>query len=835
MSNSDLYSPPNMSFEQLTQYTRRNNSISSFHSLTSTTSVSKQHNKPPRSNSTADLFDIDEGLMRKKFKRSSPASGLSKSTSLGSSYRAHHSMATQVNPYTATNQLSKPSKLSRSSTSHAVNGQTTFVPNDNYSFLLPTPPQSASAEHRRRSLPTGQPTPCQMNKQSLFNQEQDPYSAHQQYQQKIRSSPNYLQYRPKQERRKQNVSYTFPNGEVYIPRSKQGSFTNLPQLMHYQQPPSEPATDQPPTPPLTGGSTTTLTTNSEESLSLSLVTSEPKLHLDTTKRTTTPPPPTTTTDQQQQHHRGSSSSPSCTESNSSYIAQEITPPSSIDDFTVQPQNDNNNQLAGSIVKRNSSVLCEEVLSHRADSSEMDVDLVIPERSAKRPIPSPLLRSGFDTSPQRRESVATGAAASIPSTDELKTKHSLTSIAPSFLSTNSSVPSQQQGQQRRGLPEALVSERAERKPSLVKRIFKKLGFSSESNNEKQQQKRKSNIKSSPSTTSLASSLFKRSSIVNFPQSQPDVSPFSYASPLKKTAAVDTGVSDVDSGDDLSLFETTEEKINVGNVNNFTKKDFDSTDELIDDFNTETILNSMFESLNITDIKPEHSDDVGAELKSQAAIEEEEVVVDRTVPLPSPADEFDDDGVMDFKDLAYIEKIIEFGDTSFPNLKLEDFGNINERKLLKRVKSIERRKPRAMSTPTNISSILEKEKGEEENRFQNVKFVLINELKSPPSAGKVHPLKSSLSTRRAIRNSTPMINEVQTPSVPTRSKSVSFSSNVYLQTTYPSAIYNRKSQRDNTNYIINTPSLIQNVRMEVNEFKREMLVHSMSTGNTHFFKA
>ncbi|KAH3679125.1 hypothetical protein WICPIJ_008733 [Wickerhamomyces pijperi] len=776
----------------------RTNSITSFQSFGSVNSRTSQHQTvPPRSNSTTDLFQFDDVLAKKKPKRNSHNTA----TSSKLPYKQHHSMVAQVNPYSTRQQQQQQHQ-----TVYPPPRNTTFVPNDNYSFILPA---ATRTQERRRSLntTTTTPTPSQMNKQAQFAQQQNPMLARKQYQERMRSSPNYLQYRPKQERLKQKIPYTFPNGEMYIPRSKQGSYTNLPQvLLNKSQFPS-PTSTAPPTliplnkptsststitPPSTSSSSARASSNSEDSMFLNSVIPHRVQNSD--------------------NYPGASSSPSCTDS-SNDVNHESTPASSIDDFTLPT-------LAGPAgIKNIVGKESETEIKVSADlvatanmanilSEPVEMDPVLPERSSKRPLPasassSPSLAAvqQFNGSPKRRA---------------LDKKVSVDSFAPSTadsaISVLSSVNHNSNSPSRTN---SLVKFETERKPSFVKRLFKKMGFSGDKSTK--DRPKESKLKSSPSTSSLASSLFRKSSsTVNLHQQtkpQPR-SPLKSVTKVSQQSITEENADQLIDADDLSFTDTTEE------INVLKLSDFDLQDELIDDFNTETILNSMFDSLNIAQMagsveQQQQQQPMVPEIREQP--EEQSETLSKTIA----ALDKEDDTVMDFEDLEYIEKIIEFGDTSFPNLKLDDFGK-NERKLIKRSKSIERRKPRSSSTPPKVDSVsISNGDDDDDELLPIVKFILVNELKSP-STGH-NSLKSSLSTTMNNKDTAPK-----------RSKSVSFSSNVYLLATHSATIYNRKSQRDNTNYII-TPSLIQNVRMEVNEFKKEMLVHSMSQENTHFFKA
>lgn len=63
-------------------------------------------------------------------------------------------------------------------------------------------------------------------------------------------------------------------------------------------------------------------------------------------------------------------------------------------------------------------------------------------------------------------------------------------------------------------------------------------------------------------------------------------------------------------------------------------------------------------------------------------------------------------------------------------------------------------------------------------------------------------------------------------------VSFSRKVQVSRTYSSQAYDRRADKCNTFCVLH-PVLVEQIKREVNEFKRSMVVHRMSVQNTHYY--
>ncbi|CCH41542.1 Immunoglobulin A1 protease [Wickerhamomyces ciferrii] len=206
---------------------------------------------------------------------------------------------------------------------------------------------------------------------------------------------------------------------------------------------------------------------------------------------------------------------------------------------------------------------------------------------------------------------------------------------------------------------------------------------------------------------------------------------------------------------------------------------------------------------------------------------------------------EDYTIQFDDMEFIDKIIEYGETPFPNLKSTDLGQ-SERKL-QRTRSIERKKSlRSVSSSSgrqldeviaNSDKILQSK-----SDTHHIQVIYSNTPKDPLSMIKTRPsiLKKrrnqgsihQFSNSNGSNNSSTSLSSTSA-NLSSSNKKVGFTNQIFVNNTYPSYIYNRHS-RSLSSYSLSF-QLIQQIRHEMNDFKRSMTIHELSRGNTHYFRA
>jgi hypothetical protein len=252
--------------------------------------------------------------------------------------------------------------------------------------------------------------------------------------------------------------------------------------------------------------------------------------------------------------------------------------------------------------------------------------------------------------------------------------------------------------------------------------------------------------------------------------------------------------VSNSDAFSFIEGDEDDgINVGDFSDWKL-------DQGDDYRSEMILDALFSKLS------------GNEPKQKPKQERVsyEAMKNSVNPLDMHNSSDDDDFVMTFDDIEFIEKITEFGETSFPDLDLPDLGQ-SHRKMM-RSKSIERRRSiRSLSTSTKWSQ----QSQTRTDDMDQFKIIKTNEPKDPNTS--TQEIVSILKHK---------------PSKHDNGKKVGFANEIFVNTTYPPRLYNRHSSAVSSYQL--SPQVIQQIRRELNDFKRHMVVHHDSVGNTHFFR-
>lgn len=324
---------------------------------------------------------------------------------------------------------------------------------------------------------------------------------------------------------------------------------------------------------------------------------------------------------------------------------------------------------------------------------------------------------------------------------------------------------------------------QKKPSIVKRILSVFG-------------KKNKSKQQPRTPANKQPLL--------PQQRKQVQPVQPTAELEPDANLSKQLTNVSN---YSFTEGDENNgLNIGDISD-------------DSFTTDLVLDKLFSKLsgNNRTVTNETSNSKSSNEKDGAIVEPD------NQPISTDLEQ-DEDVPIEFEDLQFIEKMIEFGETSFPDLGATDLGK-SERKL-QRSKSIERKKSKSSANSSQHSSPLKNNEtlanqSSTDNNNNNssnnsLELIFTNELKQP------HPTITITSS--ILKTSTyPQTNK----------KSVSFGNQIFINNTYPSQVYDRHS-RSLSSYNL-SPQMIQQIRYEMNEFKRSMIVHEMSRSNTHYFRA
>ncbi|KAH3664402.1 hypothetical protein WICMUC_005787 [Wickerhamomyces mucosus] len=709
----------------------RSNSISSFNSFSSSiNSKSIQRNRMiPRDNSTNDLFEIDPILQKKKLKNNSllsrknlPKSISTSNLSINSStqsIRNSHQFIPQtiqhsqynINDVNKTNNNTGYKTIPRSSSYTSLPRRISNVPKDNYSIILPQRIQLSKPILKEIS------TPSQLNQVDYHNFQ-------------------YRQQRPNP-RRKNNVPYTFPNGEIYIPRDKQNSFTNLQQLNN-------------------NISINSIPSQSIKQIEYNNLNSQQRLPQN-----------------RYHHHNRNNEHLQYPNNNSHHQPQqqcspisrrasiiESTPPSSIDDLTINKSSSIQSSVSTTSpspdysikeVKITQDLYLENIIKEDEVLSTSKIDIK-PKDCLQQVGNEQNYIESKDNGQNRNLSSTT------PKNESFK-PHQNTNHH-NFKQTNSNKSIKQSKEKRE------ISSKVERKPSFMKKLVNKIFRSS---SKVQNQSKSSN------QTALIKQNFKNTN------------------------------------NDSNVNGNLQRSISNSSEFSFQQKDdIINIDQDLNDFNTESILDSMFNS------DQRHSNaKIDAESKTIDEFDGGNDDIDESLVQSDQNQEInEDDNSLELEEFQYIEKLIEFGETSFPNLKSIDLGN-SARKL-KRSKSIERKKS-IYSNHSSNKSIFSESGNSSLGKDNNL--IYSTELRSPNNY--LLPNNSILKT---IVSSQDFIN-----------KKVLFDDNIIINPTYSSIIYNRQSIRPLMTEKSINPNVIQQIRLEINEFKRSMIVHEQSKLNTHFFYA
>lgn len=661
--------------EQHSRYNSRSNSITSFGSFTSASHI-------PRSSSTTDLVTVDASFMK-----SSRTNRIPKSHSAQSIPRS----GLRVTQSHTNLSSSRMDSLQSTST------------NDLLIFNYP--------HSRKNSL---------NSVQNSFN------TNHRQYP----PSPSHNQpnsgYRPSNAKRRPNqrhdVPFTFPNGERYIPRSKQRSLTDIKSLNDYPQHNLQPPLNQ-------YDNYQKFQPSPRNSLMVPQARPQQNFHQHSGSTTTS-----------------NSTSPSPSRNSRTESMNESTPSSSIDDLTSQLYIKDPNPTEITPVESISNIPILDMIEENTSGEVASKDL-----ESFEPKIEPIKE---ETDPTKKESKPIKAPVKEAKSAAPKPIRSAPVIKP--ISRLSIIAS----------PSSSVQ--------TVKITPK--------------EKKKSGLKS------VLANLFKRK------KKAPEVVKVKPAQPvkIKKPVKVEDKV-------ETKEFKSISPVVGLEINDQCSEFSFDGLDENINIqrnssyFDSEEVLASMFAGLNG---KPKPS--ITQEIKLSE--------INKT----SEKDKEDD--IISFDDLELIEKMIQYGETPFPDLKSPDLGESQRKKM--RSKSIERRK--SIRSVNSTRSKLSNNSATNNTFTEQDEVVIIDD----------HILEVLISDIKEPNHELKPVNSILKKSDDCKTKKkVEFTNKIYINQTYGSNIYDRHSQ-PLTNLKIN-PQFIQQVRYELNDFKRSMVVHELSKKNTHFF--
>lgn len=661
-------------------------------------------------------------------------------------------------------------------------------------------------------------------------------------------------------------SFTFPNGEVYTPRNKQrGSQTSLKNFhqiqvsksYHENAPASSANQTQLPTSQQAKKQEYTLP-HPIPSISSSSAPDIAASHV----TPTTSPPPTQNGDQDLSllttgsNSYSSSPSPSRTSRTNSSV-NESTPPSSIDDLTIHSSNKiDMTQLPPPLQHLEatpSNNLCKieehAPVEHEtktttstptSDTTQKTLEVQTPHEittevspvHSKEPVELRQNAGHKETDTYRLEKNqdahnqpgATAADSRIESAAHSpQVKHQDPPKVQTKSTPSPPVVQSRRVSQRPSVSSLNTTGKLDRKPSILKRIFSKM-FSSEKKRSKLLRRKdedKAEVRAPPVTQQRAQTVpnlgpqslaSKDTTPVSVPASAPV--PASASAPMLVEAPHHSFGSELATSDTFSFIDGDEDEgLKVGSLED-KADDSDSSD-----FKSELVLDKLFSKLSTN----ESSEEVFKKLtvERQKKKEEANVVKPAVVaPVLNNDDDDDQDEIIQFDDMELVDKIIEFGETPFPDLAVTDLGQ-SQRKL-QRSKSIERKKSiRSISSSTTrqLDEVIAQQSPTDIcSKAPNIQLIYSNEPKDP------FPL---IKSRRSILKKRDSLD--RTPS----SKKVGFTNQIFVNNTYPSYIYNRHS-RSLSSYSL-SPQLIHQIRQELNDFKRSMTIHEMSKGNTHYFRA
>lgn len=814
---------------------KRSNSLTSFNSYNSTSNmstISTANHSVPRGNSTNDLL-----FMESRFTKPSRSK---------LQHYQHH-------PNVQNGYVIQPRPLPRASSVPSIpqfsiqNGQRPSMPKSQTQQLYPNLRPSTSMNHipayRRNSLKSNH---IQMNGVVGVNSPHSSYTQPSNMGQKRRHSA------------KPTASFTFPNGEVYTPRNKQrGSQTSLANLhrlqtaKHFQG--GMQSSPSLVSPPLSfSASQQHITSVRPPQQHAHSISSSATPTTAITTPTTSPPATNVQTAEQDlsllttgSNSYSSSPSPSRTSRTNSSV-NESTPPSSIDDLTIHTTNKADlSQLPPplqhfEVTPPNNLGKIEE---HAAVDQEVKTTTSTPTSEstqktleAQAPIENTTIENSVNNSketlnlqedvdpkepdPVYLENVKECKDAELSTPSPVPVSASVSSspapeikfqTVPKTQVKSSPAPVVLQTPLTSKLASKVSSvnpnTKVERKQSLLKRIFSKV-FSSDKKKSKSI-KRKNDEKvevktphfNPPAKRSHPNEVVKESQQVK-PVTTPSVAVINTSHTLDPEVGTSDVFSFVDGDEDGGIKVNTPEE---------EEHDSDSSD-----FKSELVLDKLFSRLSTNEPSEQVYKNIADEKKKRKE-EPKSQKTDKKVPVPTPVD--DEDEIIQFDDMELIDKIIEFGETPFPDLASTDLGQ-SQRKL-QRSKSIERKKSiRSISSSSarqlddvitqSVPAIFV-------SKQPNLEVIYSNQPKDP------FPLIQSR----------PSILKKKSLEITPSTKKVGFTNQIFVNNTYPSYVYNRHS-RSLSSYSL-SPQLIHQIRHELNDFKRSMTVHEMSKGNTHYFRA
>lgn len=587
-----------------------------------------------------------------------------------------------------------------------------------------------------------------------------------------------------------DAPFTFPNGEVYIPRSKQrgssvdirASATSLQNL----NPVSVPSNDRKfqhkpihndPSQPMAN--------------SLSQQVIPQYLTVPATNRHV----------QQNHQYTGSttsdSTSPSPSRNSRSDSLNESTPSSSIDDLSIKA---NLMKDSGNATRDESTVLNNNTSNNIATISPTNTIPIVPSLDKIEEItpiePAAMIADTGKASAKDEvliREINSSKNNDVPERSSRRPLSSTKELPPTVKKPSKRKSVQQSPVPTVTNPVLLVADKKQvkSKPSILKRVFSSIFGRS---------KKKQNIPKSTERTSKSASQVPPTPVTK--NNQDESEPLRNVVPSIKEMVKPEPVND-QSSDQFSFFDE-EEQLNVEKTQN--------------DFNSNDVLNSMFAGFSVNSSDTQNGSETDKVISPEAEHTEATVKIDHTDAEGS----YDEDEVMSFDDIEMIQKIIQYGETSFPDLASPDLGEAQRKRI--RSKSIERKKSirsisssrSKVSNGSNVNTAPENISDDDlTSRSDRVLEIGTSEMKEPCSSDST-PASSILR-----KSSSELISN----------KKVEFTKKIFINQTYSPVAYDRHSQ-PLTNLKMN-PQSIHQIRYEVNEFKKSMEVHQDSQGNTHFF--
>lgn len=776
----------------------RSNSLTSFTSYTSTSNMSTMssatNNKAPRLSTTNDLL-----FMESRFTKPSRVKHQIRPGPIQGQGSNNASQGYLLPP------RSLPRASSVPSVPHLVQNAAPYGRQQRQSSLTTQQYPGLRTSTSMHHVPT-------YRRQSLKSSQSQP---------NVATIPHYGQNNFPQNQRRHNrpsfhnATFTFPNGEIYTPRNKQrSSQTNLKTLNQIQT--SQPRGLNGESQLSPSMSSPTFTQQQPLSFSASRPLAKSNFSEPVVSAVSPPHSHSQSGDQDLSllttgsNSYSSSPSPSRTSRTNSSV-NESTPPSSLDDLTIHTSTKADlSQLPPPFqhfdsVQTNNLDKIEENSDHETKTT---ISTPTSEGTEKTLEAANEARAELVESIDRKQSDPNYVQTEKQNVSEVSSSPSLAQTAPELkyqtfpqvqiksspapISTKTPIVSH--------LPTKSSPVQVERKKSIFKRIFSKVFSSSDKKRPK---------------------IEKKNSLINNQQVK---TPHFNPQPMQKKLVPQTvevatpkeddvrdspaPVSDVDQSDAFS-FDEGDEDAGLKVLADENDEESDSSD-----FKSELVLDKLFSRLSMNESSEEVYKKLTDEKKRKREDEEKADVKQVTTSI-----EDDEDEIIQFDDMQLIDKIIEFGETPFPDLAATDLGQ-SQRKL-QRSKSVERKKSiRSISSSSKILDEVMTSPTPEKSTLKgsNIEVIWSNQPREPYAAVKSRPsiLKKSKSLDRQ-------------PST----KKVGFTNRIYVNNTYPSYIYNRHS-RSLSSYSL-SPQLIRQIRHEMNDFKRSMIIHESSLGNTHYFRA